>query len=132
MRGSPLEALLGAVVVAAAVAFAVFVFGFAELGAVRGYELVAKFVSVEGLGVGSDVRLAGIKVGSVVSQEIEPVTYLAVVRIGVESDVSLPVDTVAQVVTDGLLGGRYMALVPGGGGMRCSAPATRFAPRSRQ
>ena len=113
MRGSPLEALLGAFVVVAAVGFAVFVFTIADPGGGRGYELVARFDSVEGLSVGSEVRLGGIRVGSVVAQDLDPVTYLAVVRIGVDAELSLPVDTAALVVTEGLLGGRYLSLVPG-------------------
>ena len=69
--------------------------------------------SVEGLNVGSDVRLGGIKVGTVVSQELDPLTYLAVVRIGIAEDVRIPTDSMVQVVSEGLLGGRYMAIVPG-------------------
>ena len=57
MYGNPIEILLGAVVVAAAVVFSIFVFTVSDTGEVRGYELVARFDSVEGLNVGSDVRL---------------------------------------------------------------------------
>lgn len=113
MRGNPIEILLGAVVVAVAVVFAVFVFTISDTGAMRGYELVARFDSVEGLNVGSDVRLGGIKVGTVVSQELDPVTYLAVVTIGMAAEVKIPTDSVVQVVSEGLLGGRYMSIVPG-------------------
>ena len=113
MYGNPIEILLGAVVVAAAVVFSIFVFTVSDTGEVRGYELVARFDSVEGLNVGSDVRLGGIKVGTVVSQELDPLTYLAVVRIGIAEDVRIPTDSMVQVVSEGLLGGRYMAIVPG-------------------
>ena len=113
MYGNPIEILLGAVVVAAAVVFSIFVFTVSDTGDVGGYELVARFDSVEGLNVGSDVRLGGIKIGAVVSQELDPVTYLAVVRIGIAEDVRIPTDSIVQVVSEGLLGGRYMAIIPG-------------------
>ena len=113
MRASHLETLLGAVVVLVAAAFVVFVFSVSEVGGVDGYQLVAKFDSVEGLSVGSDVRVGGIKVGSIVSQELDPATYLAIVTIGISRDVTLPVDSSVQVVSESLLGGRYMSIVPG-------------------
>ena len=59
------------------------------------------------------MRVGGIKVGTVVSQELDPLTYLAVVRFSVEPSVKLPVDSSSEVVTEGLLGGRYLAIVPG-------------------
>ncbi|MDA1132565.1 MAG: outer membrane lipid asymmetry maintenance protein MlaD [Proteobacteria bacterium] len=113
MRGNPIEIVLGAVVVSVAVVFAVFVFTVSDTGQVRGYELIARFDTVEGLSVGSDVRLGGIKVGTVAGLDLDPVTYLAVARIGVAADVRIPTDSIVQVVSEGLLGGRYMAIVPG-------------------
>ena len=65
----------------------------------NGYELVARFDSIEGLDVGSDVRLGGIKVGQVISQELDPVTYLAVVRIGIAEGIRLPIDSSLQVAS---------------------------------
>ena len=113
MGNNLLETLLGAVVVVVAAAFLVFVFSVSDTGAVRGYELTARFDRVDGLNVGSDVRVGGIKVGSVLSQELDPQTYLAVVRVGIASDVRIPVDSSGQVVSESLLGGRYLAIIPG-------------------
>lgn len=113
MGGSYLETLLGALVVAVAAGFLVFAFSVADVGAVRGYELVAKFDRVDGLSVGSDIRLGGIKVGTVVAQELDPATYLAVVHMSIDDGVLVPMDSSAEVVSDGLLGGRYLAIVPG-------------------
>ena len=113
MGAKQLETLLGAVVVLVAALFVTFVFSVSDTGSVNGYELVARFDSVEGLDVGSDVRLGGIKVGQVVSQELDPVTYLAVVRIGISEGIRLPIDSSLQVTSEGLFGGRYMAIVPG-------------------
>ena len=114
MRGNVVEALLGAVVLVVAAGFLVFAYSSTEVGSVEGYEVSAKFDRVDGLVVGSDVRLGGIKIGTIVDQTLEPDTYLAVVRMSIDPDIRLPADSSAEIVSDGLLGGRYLSLVPGG------------------
>ena len=79
-----------------------------------GYELIARFDKVDGLERGSDVRISGIKIGTVLDQALDPETYRAEVRFSLREDVRLPADTSAAVVSNGLLGGKYLALVPGG------------------
>jgi phospholipid/cholesterol/gamma-HCH transport system substrate-binding protein len=105
--------LLGAVVVIVAAGFLVFAFGVSDVGAVKGYELVAKFDRVDGLSVGSDVKIGGIKVGTVVAQELDPATYLAVVHMAIDEGVKVPIDSSSEIVSEGLLGARYLAIVPG-------------------
>lgn len=114
MRGNVVEALLGAVVLVVAAGFLVFAYSSTEVGSVAGYEVSAKFDRVDGLAVGSDVRLGGIKVGTIVGQTLEPDTYLAIVRMSIDPAIRLPADSSAEIVSDGLLGGRYLSLVPGG------------------
>ncbi len=114
MNGTLFEALIGAVVLVVAALFLVFAFTSADIGAVDGYEVVAKFDRIDGLNVGSDVRLSGIKVGTVTDQDLDRDTFLAVVRMSIDPDIQLPLDSSAQIVTDGLLGGKFMAIVPGG------------------
>lgn len=114
MRGNVVEALLGAVVLVVAAGFLVFAYSSTEVGSVEGYEVSAKFDRVDGLAVGSDVRLGGIKIGTIVGQTLEPDTYLAIVRMTIDPDIRLPTDSSAEIVSDGLLGGRYLSLVPGG------------------
>lgn len=114
MRGNVVEALLGAVVLVVAAGFLVFAYSSTEVGSVEGYEVSAKFDRVDGLVVGSDVRLGGIKIGTIVDQTLEPDTYLAIVRMSIDPDIRLPADSSAEIVSDGLLGGRYLSLVPGG------------------
>ena len=63
---------------------------------------------------GSDVRLSGIKIGTVVSQRLNAETYQAVVTLDLARDVKIPDDTSAKIASDGLLGGSYVALTPGG------------------
>ncbi len=58
--------------------------------------------------------MAGIKVGSVVRQELNPETYLARVTLSIDSSVKLPGDTSASISSEGLLGGNFVDLAPGG------------------
>ena len=113
MRRNLIETILGGVVLAVAALFLVSAYSNASLRAVQGYQLFAKFDRVDGLKEGSDVRLSGIKVGTVISQKIDPQSYLAIVRMNIIPSIKLPTDTAAEIVSDGLLGSRYMALVPG-------------------
>ena len=113
MGGKLLETLIGAVVLVVAVGFLIFVYNSTQVSTGTGYEIVAKFDRVDGLGIGSDVRVGGIKVGTVTDQFIEPDTFLAVVRMSVDSALRLPSDSSAAIVSDGLLGDKYLALTAG-------------------
>jgi phospholipid/cholesterol/gamma-HCH transport system substrate-binding protein len=114
MTRNLLETLLGAVVLIVAVGFLSFAYSSSQVQESDGYELIARFDKVDGLERGSDVRISGIKVGAVVDQSLDPETYRAEVRFTLREDVQLPADTSAAVVSNGLLGGKYLALVPGG------------------
>ncbi|MBD9527952.1 MULTISPECIES: outer membrane lipid asymmetry maintenance protein MlaD [Paracoccus] len=78
------------------------------------YELRAAFPNVDGIEVGTDVRVAGVKVGRVSAVELNPATYLAEARLRIPGDIKLPTDSAALIQTDGLLGGSYIELQPGG------------------
>ena len=114
MRGNVVEALLGAVVLVVAAGFLVFAYSSTDVAAIEGYQVHAKFDRVDGLMIGSDVRLGGIKVGTVVGQELEADTYLAVVSMTIDPKIKLPADSSAEIISDGLLGSKYLSLVPGG------------------
>jgi len=60
------------------------------------------------------VRMAGVKVGSVTTTRVDPQSYQALVTFTVQPALKLPKDTSAEVTSDGLLGGKFLALVPGG------------------
>jgi phospholipid/cholesterol/gamma-HCH transport system substrate-binding protein len=114
MSRNILETLLGAVVLLVALGFLGFAYSTSQIQQNDGYQLIARFDKVDGLEPGSDVRISGIKVGSVLDQTLDPETYRAEVRFSLREDVRLPADTSAAVVSSGLLGGKYLALVPGG------------------
>lgn len=109
-----IETMMGALVLLVAGAFLAFAYNSTNLRTVRGYEVVAKFDRVDGLARGADVKMSGIKIGSVIEQRLDPERFLAVVRMSIDPAIKLPVDTVAQVASEGLLGGSFVALVPGG------------------
>lgn len=79
-----------------------------------GYPLYANFDNIAGLNVGSDVRLAGVKIGSVQATAIDPKTYLARVTLDIRNGVDLPKDSGATVASESLLGGIYLAISAGG------------------
>ena len=107
------ETAVGAVVLAIAVWFLVFAYNSGDFRPVAGYSLSAKFNSVGGLAPGNDVRIGGVKVGSVLAQRIDPADYRAIIVFSVRNDLKLPDDTVAAITSDGLLGGKYLRLEPG-------------------
>lgn len=114
MRKNSVETTIGAVVIAVAVLFVIFAYDKADLKTVDGYAISAKFDRIDGIRRGSDVRMSGIKIGTVTDQGLDPETYLAVVKLNIDTNVKLPLDTSAAITSDGLLGDKYMALSPGG------------------
>ncbi len=114
MRSNIIETVMGAVVLLVAAFFIIFAYSKADMRSSVGYEIKAKFDRVDGVLVGSEVRMSGIKIGSVTSTSLDPRTYLAEVYISVESDVKIPADTSISVAADGLLGPKYLSLSPGG------------------
>lgn len=107
------ETVMGAVVLLVAVFFVNFAYHTAQVKAVEGYNLTASFFKIGGLTKGADVRVNGIKVGSVVEQRLDAKTFDAVVTLVIAGDLKLPSDTVAAIGSEGLLGGKYVRLEPG-------------------
>jgi phospholipid/cholesterol/gamma-HCH transport system substrate-binding protein len=114
MRGNVIETVMGAVVLLVAALFLVFAYKTSQLRQVPGYQIGAEFERIDGIHQGSDVRVSGIKIGSVVSENLDPKRYLAVISMSIDPAVQLPDDTVAEIVSSGLLGEKYMSLLPGG------------------
>ncbi len=113
MKRNAVETVMGAVVLVVAALFLFFAYTTTEMRAVAGYELLARFDRVGGLRNGADVRVSGIKVGTVIQETLDPKTFEAIVRLTVQSDVKLPVDTVAAITSSGLLGSDFLSLTPG-------------------
>ena len=109
-----IETLMGTVVIAVAAIFMLFAYSKADVGAVTGYTVKAKFDRIDGIKIGGDVRLSGIKVGTVVDEILDPNTYFAVVTLSIDNSIKLPTDTTAACTSSGLLGDKYLNLTPGG------------------
>lgn len=109
------EIVAGAAILAVAAGFALFaVRGSGMMSAAETYPLRASFRSVEGISVGTDVRLAGVKVGTVTGLDLNPETYFADATISIRSDVAVPTDSTILISSEGLLGGNFVEVQPGG------------------
>jgi phospholipid/cholesterol/gamma-HCH transport system substrate-binding protein len=108
------ETIIGAVVVAVAVVFIAFGYMRTGSGSLSGYEIQAKLPRVDGLGIGTDVRLSGIKIGSVSDLTLDPKTYLVTLHMNIRDDIKIPDDSSLIVTSSGLLGSSYVSLTPGG------------------
>jgi len=114
MQNSIVETLIGAAVLAVAVLFLTFAYTSTGAGTVTGYEVRAKFSRVDGVAVGSDVRMSGIKIGAVARLELDPQDYGAVAILTIRDDVQLPGDSSIRITSEGLLGSQYLSIEPGG------------------
>ncbi|MCW3474435.1 outer membrane lipid asymmetry maintenance protein MlaD [Limobrevibacterium gyesilva] len=111
---NPTELIAGAAVLVVALGFLGYAVAHTGRTTISGYTLRAKFDRIDGLAVGADVRVAGVKVGTVSSAGVDPKTYQAVVTFSIENALKVPKDSSAEITSDGMLGGKFLALVPGG------------------
>ncbi len=113
MSRNAVETVMGAVVLVVAAAFLFFAYTTSQISNVRGYELTAKFSNADDLKAGGDVRISGVKVGSILSQSLDAKTFQAIVRMSIAPDIKLLTDSVAEITSSGLLGDDYIAIEPG-------------------
>lgn len=113
MNKKPVETIMGIVVLAVAVLFLLFAYRVSDLQVVKGYELNAKFLKVGGINIGSDVRINGIKVGTVIGQKLNTNDYMVDLTLSIASDIKLPKDSVIAIVGDGLMGDKFIKIEPG-------------------
>ncbi len=106
-----LETIIGFIVLTVALGFLIFTYKVADVKTLdKTYKVTAHFEQTEGIIVGSDVRLSGIKIGSVLELKLDPDNYNAILTAAIDSDVKLPTDSSMKIVTSGLLGGKYIAI----------------------
>jgi len=108
------ETAVGAVVLVAAAGFLVYSLTAGGPRQAHGYPVEARFGQVGALAPGANVSVAGVKVGTVTSVDLDPKSYLAVVRLDLDPKVPLPADSTAKITSDGLLGGAHVVIEPGG------------------
>lgn len=114
MKSNIVEAIMGAIVLAVAAIFLTIAYRASSTVSNGGLVLQAKFDRVDGLVIGNDVKISGVKVGKVFDIEIDPSTFLAVVSFTVASNLGIPSDSSAEIISESFMGGKYLALVPGG------------------
>jgi len=113
-RAGIFETLVGVVVVAIAAAFLYYAYNISGRDVERGgYQLNAVFGKVDGVAVGSEVRIAGIKIGAVTGNNLNTDTYEANLKLAIADGIPIPEDSIAKIVSDGLLGGAHVAIEPG-------------------
>ncbi|MCA0927668.1 outer membrane lipid asymmetry maintenance protein MlaD [Ruegeria profundi] len=109
------EVLVGGAVLASAVAFGVYASQSTGLSqSATGYQLEASFRSLEGVSVGTDVRLAGVKIGTVTGVDLNPDTYRADTTFTIRDGILVPDDSAIVISSEGLLGGNFVEVMPGG------------------
>lgn len=109
------EALVGLFVILFAGWFVWFAYGATGGGAKAGaIHVTAFFPNSTGINVGSDVRVAGMKVGTVAAQALDPQSYQVKVKLALDPAVKLPADSSAAITSEGFLGATFISLIPGG------------------
>ncbi len=114
MKNNPLETAIGALVVMAAVGFLYYASNVVGIsGTSDTYDVNASFRSAEGIALGTDVRMAGVKIGSVTGMKLSPTTFRAELIVAIKNIVEIPDDSAIAVTSEGLLGGNFIEIIPG-------------------
>ena len=114
MNKNLIETVLGALVLIGAAVFLIYGTKTADVGEVEGYVISASFSEIGALNPGDDVRISGVKIGSVAGIDLNADSYLANINMSIDPDIRLPDDTGARIMSEGLMGGVFIALEPGG------------------
>jgi len=108
------ETILGFLVIAIAVLFFAYAYNSTGSAAVSGYDVTARFSSADGINTGTDVRLHGIKIGTVSDLTLDPKTYYAIAHLTIRNDIKVPDDSAVKITSSSFLGSNYVAIQPGG------------------
>ena len=114
MRSNIFETFIGAIVIVLAVSFLFYSFSITDNNTEGVYNINATFNRIDGIQIGSDVRLSGIKIGSVSKSSLNQTTYEAQLALIIDNSIKIPDDSSAKITMDGLLGSNYISIEPGG------------------
>lgn len=106
--------IVGTTVLTVAALFFISSFKNTKTSSVKGYEILAKFENADGINVGSDIKISGVKIGVVSAQSLDNKTFQALLKLNIDNQIKIPNDSSAKIVSEGLLGGKYIAITPGG------------------
>jgi phospholipid/cholesterol/gamma-HCH transport system substrate-binding protein len=110
MKHNLFEVVVGTFVLVCAVYFFFFSFNKSGISASSTYQVSAIFNNIDGVSTGSDVKISGVKIGSIAHEEIDPITYRAVLKLNINKNIELPSDSSAKILSSGLLGGKYVGI----------------------
>lgn len=112
-RTNYFEIIVGTFVLACAAIFLFTSVKTAGIKSTAGYKLTAKFDNASGIETGSDVVIAGVKIGTVTNQILDEESYRATLTFEIQSDIKLPADSSAKISSAGLLGSKFLEISPG-------------------
>ena len=124
MRNNTVETLIAAAVIAVAAGFFLFAYNATHGGSYSTYEVKALLASVDGIAVGADVKIHGIKVGSVSAIELDPKTYKPIVHLSLRDDIPLSDDSSIRIASAIFNGNPYFSIQPGRNGKALVAGET--------
>ena len=114
MKSNAFETFIGAIVIILAAVFLFYSFSVTDNYTNGSYKVTAVFNRIDGIQNGSDVRLSGIKIGTVANSLLKQTTYEAELNLLIENSIKIPDDSSAKITSDGLLGNSYVSIEPGG------------------
>ncbi len=110
MKNNLFEVIVGTFVLGCAIYFFFFSFNKSNISTSKTYQISANFDNIDGVSSGSDIKISGVKIGTVANQTIDPETYRAVLKLSINQEIKLPKDSSAKVLSSGLLGGKYIGI----------------------
>ncbi len=114
MASSAAETVIGAAVLSVAAGFLVYAANTADVSVGGGgYQVTSEFRKIEGLNVGGDVQIAGVKIGAISAISLNEERYRPVVAMTVRKGVRIPEDSLVEIASEGLLGSNYLNIIPG-------------------
>ncbi len=114
MNKNLIETLVGLLVIGVATYFLYFSYSSTNMAIdSNGYNINAKFEKVDGINIGNDVRVSGIKIGKITEMKLDPASFQAILTFRIKSNIKIPTDSTAQVTSSGLLGEKYIGIIPG-------------------
>lgn len=113
MRYSPIEILMGAMVLVVAIVFLIIGMQSINNNQNEGYNISLIFGSTSGLKNGDDVKISGINVGKISKLSLNYEDYNAKVEVKLFENIRVPEDSSARITSSSLLGGNYIEIVPG-------------------
>ncbi|MBA4249755.1 MAG: outer membrane lipid asymmetry maintenance protein MlaD [Candidatus Puniceispirillum sp.] len=113
-KNNTFETLLGLLVLTIAGLFIFYVYTSQHTVSGNQYTLHANFQKIDGINIGNDVKLSGVKVGTVSAIDVDVKNFQAKLSISIRNDLKIPTDSTLEISSEGLLGGKYVSIVPGG------------------